>query len=114
MILQLWPQLLAARILRQMLSSSKEWRAGKLILNRRVAVLKPFAENLPSVYILTTLWIYETIVRGNRAWRTPEGEDSVSYKIWMSCTIVSILMGNFGIVKYFKNGPTWFLSSYVK
>ena len=38
---------------------------------------------------------------------------SLSYKIWFSCSIVSILMGNFGIVKYFKNGPTWFLHSYI-
>ena len=108
--LQAWPQFFALRTIWTMLQGKEEWKDFKLVLQNQIGTLEPYTESLPCVYILITLWVYEATVKENDKWGTKgNGRNSYSYKIFYASSVISILSANFGIVKFFKNGPVRFL-----
>ena len=104
LLLQAWPQVLAIRVIIMILTGRDEWRTWKRILDEKVALLEPFTESLPSLYILTTIWQYERYIVKSFEWKKKDG--------WITASILSSMVSSsFGIIKFFKNGPTRFLPS---
>merc|ERR1719186_2581420 len=62
-ISQCWPQFFAARIVWMILKGSKTWRKEKTTFDSKIGTLEPYAESLPSVLILTAVWVTETKIR---------------------------------------------------
>ena len=45
------------------ISGSKTWRKEKTTFDSKIGTLEPYAESLPSVLILTAVWVTETKIR---------------------------------------------------
>ena len=100
----------AGRIVRALLIGSENWRELKATLDQRIGTLEPFTESIPSMYIITMVGLYEKLVKGNKAWtREVEGSGSPGHVLYISAIVSSIFTANFGLMKFFKNGPTRFL-----
>ena len=79
-------------------------------MDQRIGTLEPFTESIPSMYIITMVGLYEKLVKGNKAWtREVEGSGSPGHVLYISAIVSSIFTANFGLMKFFKNGPTRFL-----
>ena len=88
----------------------ENWRELKATMDQRIGTLEPFTESIPSMYIIVMVGLYEKFVKGNKAWtREVDGGGSSGHVLYISAIVSSIFVANFGLIKFFKNGPTRFL-----
>eukprot|EP00092_Neocalanus_flemingeri_P007382 GFUD01007970.1.p1 GENE.GFUD01007970.1~~GFUD01007970.1.p1 ORF type:complete len:198 (+),score=34.70 GFUD01007970.1:129-722(+) len=62
-ITQCWPQFFAVRIAWMILKGNKAWRKEKKTFDSHIGTLEPYTESLPSVLILTAVWVTETKIK---------------------------------------------------
>ena len=103
-------QVFAVRIIRALLIGSENWRGLKATMDQRIGTLEPFTESIPSMYIIVMVGLYEKFVKENKVWtREVEGGGCPEHVLYISAIVSSIFTANFGLIKFFKNGPTRFL-----
>ena len=79
-------------------------------MDQKIGTLEPFTESIPSMYIIILVGLYEQFVKENEAWtREVDGRGSPGHVLYISAIVSSIFTANFGLIKFFKNGPTRFL-----
>ena len=110
---QCWPQFCAARIICMIIRGEERWMQEKKIFDSRIGTLEPYTESLPAVLILTVVWVTEAKIKENEEDWPSETDDrtKLSYIIWVSAYVSSIMTASFGMIKFFKNGPVEFLPS---
>ena len=82
------------------------------MLDQKISTLEPFTESIPSMYITISVGLYERFVKSN----VDEIDEADEYYrggpghvLYTSAIVSSIFAANFGMIKFFKNGPTRFL-----
>ena len=113
-VLQCWPQVVAARVIWAIATNKKEWKEMKEELDTQVCTLEPYMESMPSLVVYLTIFAVEGLVKNNAEFDNtdgPEGNDSWSHHLFMTSLISSFFLSSFGIIKFFKNGPIRFLDS---
>ena len=110
LILQLWPQLYALRIVKDIVKNNSKWRRDKALMERSICLLEPFLESIPQTIILTNL-LYITMCQNTsckESYRLIIGDNGVIFCITYAS---SILGAGFGLVAFLKSGPVKTLPS---
>ena len=89
---------------------SENWRELKTTMEQQIGTLEPFTESIPSMYIIVVVGLYESFVKNNKAWtKEVEGAGSLGHVLYISAIVSSMFAATFGMIKFFKSGPTRFL-----
>ena len=102
----------AGRLIRQLLIGSESWKEMRVMLDQKISTLEPFTESIPCMYITLLVGLYERFVKSNIDEIDEVDENyrgSPGHVLYISAIVSSIFAANFGMIKFFKNGPTRFL-----
>ena len=104
LILQLWPQFCAFRIITLILRNKSEWKKNKSMMERSVCLLEPFLESIPQTIILTILFYLTNCQKFSckENNRLIIGNNMVIFAITYAS---SILGAGSGLVKFLGTGP---------
>ena len=107
-------QVFAVRIIWMILTGQDGWRTLKRILDTQIATLEPYIESMPSTFTYAIIMTAELWAKRNLAFQHMGDEENNTIfhtNFFIFTATSSVLVSNFGVVKFFKNGPTRFLSS---
>ena len=96
------------------LTGQEGWRTLKRSLDTQIATLEPYIESMPSTFTYATIMTTELWAKKNLAFQHMGDEEKNTIfhtNFFIFTATSSVLVSNFGVVKFFKNGPTRFLSS---
>ena len=105
----LYDQVFAGRLVRQLLIGSESWKEMRATLDQKISTLEPFTESIPSMYIALSVILYERFVKSKGDEANEKYRGSPGHVLYISAIVSSIFAANFGMIKFFKNGPTRFL-----
>ena len=110
LILQLWPQLCALRIIISVLKNNSEWRKEKALMDRSIGLLEPFLESIPQTIILTTLFYLTNCQKTSckESNRLIIGNNGVMFGIAYASSIIG---AGLGLATFLGTGPVKTLPS---
>ena len=110
LVLQLWPQLCALRIIIAIVNKRSEWKKDKAMMERSIGLLEPFLESIPQTIILTSL-LYLTFCQKpscKKSTRLIIGNNVLVFSVTYASSIIG---AGLGLVTFLKIGPVKTLPS---
>ena len=98
LLLQLWPQYRAMKIIFKIFKGDPSYVNEKNTLERDVSILEPFLESVPTVWITTVILAKQAEPENNYAL----GKDVT---IFITSFTLSVISSSIGITKFLKVGP---------
>ena len=74
--------------------------------------MEPYIESFPSFVVYVNIIVVEIVMKHNKQLEhsdNPGGRYSLPFYLFLASVVASVLISNFGILKFFKNGPGHFL-----
>ena len=102
LLMQLWPQYRAVKIILKILKEDQTYIEDKFILERDVSILEPFIESVPTVWIIVML-LLDVFNRKGQAAIAGEREEDYN-KVFIQLAL-SFISSSIGIAKFLKVGP---------
>ena len=104
LILQLWPQICAIRIIILIVKNDSIWKQEKALMDRSIGLLEPFLESIPQTIILTTLFYLTNCQKTSckESNRLIIGNNGLVFGIAYASSIIG---AGLGLATYLGTGP---------
>ena len=104
LILQLWPQICAIRIIVLIVKNDSIWKQEKALMDRSIGLLEPFLESIPQTIILTTLFYLTNCQKTSckESNRLIIGNNGLVFGIAYASSIIG---AGLGLATYLGTGP---------
>ena len=105
LLLQLWPQLRAIRVMKKLYQGDTRAYENKKHLNSELGSIEPFLESWPSLIIMTAIWCHAMGASGMDNMQVVFGGTRFSFAWYWTTYVISVAAGSLGITKLLQIGP---------